>query len=98
MSSIQRAKSQECFWPCGNRVSMIAIEALRLKIDTLQLERWQFESKNSKLELKKNHYKEEHEHLMVENEQLKALYEELLKKIEEEDAVGRDKTSETALI
>ena len=35
---------------------------------------------------------------MVENEQLKALYEELLKKIEEEDAVGRDKTSETANI
>ena len=35
---------------------------------------------------------------MVEYEQLKALYEELLKKIEEEDAVGHDKTSETANI
>ena len=34
---------------------------------------------------------------MVENEQLKALYEELLKKIEE-GAVGGDKASETANI
>ena len=33
---------------------------------------------------------------MVENEQLKVLYEELLKKIAEEGAVGGDKTSETA--
>ena len=71
---------------------MTTIEALRSQIDTLQLERQQFECKNSKLELEKNRCKEEHEHLMVENEQ----YEELLKKTEEEDAVGGDKASETA--
>ena len=70
---------------------MTTIEALRLQIDTLQLERQQFECKNSKLELEKNRCKEEHEHLMVENER----YEELLKKTEEEGAVG-DKASETA--
>ena len=77
---------------------MTTIEALRLQIDTLQLERQQFECKNSKLELEKNRYKEAHEHLIAENEQLKALYEELLKKIEEEGAVGGDKASETANI
>ena len=33
---------------------------------------------------------------MVENEQLKVLYEELLKKIEDNGAVGGDKASETA--
>ena len=66
---------------------MTTIEALRLQIDTLQMERQQFECKNSKPELEKNRYKEEHEHLIVENEQLKALYEKLLKKIEE-GAVG----------
>ena len=64
----------------------------------MQLERQQIECKNSKLELEKNCYKEAHEHLIVENEQLKALYEELLKKIEEEGAVGGDKASETASI
>ena len=95
MCSIQKAKSQECSWPCGNRVSMTTIQALRLKIDILQLVRQQFESKNSKFE---NFYKEENEHLMVENEQLKILNEELLKKIEEEGAVGGDKASETANI
>ena len=52
---------------------MTIIEALRLQIDTMQLERQQFECKNSKLELEKNRYKDEHEHLIVENEQLKAL-------------------------
>ena len=44
---------------------------------------------------------EEHEHLTVENEQLKVLYEELLKKIEEEGAIKppeSDKASETAPI
>ena len=48
--------------------------------------------------MKKNRYKEAHEHLIAENEQLKALYEELLKKIEEEGAVGGDKVGETANI
>ena len=97
MNIIQRPKSQECSWLCDNRGSMTTIEALRLQIDTLQLERQQFECKNSKLELEKNRY-EEHEHSIVENEQLKALYEELLKKIEEEGTVGGDKASETANI
>ena len=64
----------------------------------MQLERQQFECKNSKLEFKKNHYKEENEHLIVENKQLKALYEELLRKIKEEGVVGGDKASETANI
>ena len=52
------------------------MEVLRLKIDsyTLQLERQLFDSKNSKLKLEKNRYKEEHEYLMIENEQLKVLY------------------------
>ena len=77
---------------------MTTIEALRLQIDTLQLEKQQIECKNSKLELEKNCYKEAYEHLIVENEQLKTLYEELLKKIEEEGAVGGDKASETANI
>ena len=66
---------------------MTTIEALRLKIDTLQLEKQQFESQNLKLEL--------------ENEQLKTLYEELLKKFEEEDTtklVEGDKTNETATL
>ena len=66
---------------------MTTIEALRLRIDTLQLEKQQFESQNLKLELEKSHYKEEHEHLTVENEQLKALYEELLRKFEEEGTI-----------
>ena len=35
---------------------------------------------------------------MVENEQLKVLYEELLKKIEEESTLGGDNASETANI
>ena len=73
---------------------MTTTEALRLQIGTLQLERQQFECKNSKLELLKNRYKEEHEHLMVENEQLKELYAELLNKIEE-GATRGDKASET---
>ena len=66
MSSIQRAKSQECFWPCDSRGSMTTKEALRLQIVTLQLERQQFECKKSKLALEKNRYKEKHEHLIVE--------------------------------
>ena len=52
-------------------------------------------------ELEKNHYKDECEILMVENGQLKALYEELLKKIEEENVsklVDGDKANETATI
>ena len=64
----------------------------------MQLERQQFESKNSKFELENNRCKEEHEHLMIENEQLKVLYEELLKKIKDKGAVGGDKASETANI
>ena len=76
---------------------MTTIEALRFKIDTLQLENQHLEVQNLKLahekpttavmvecELEKNRYKDECEILMVENGQLKALYEELLKKIEEE--------------
>ena len=75
-----------------------AIEALRLQIDTLQLEREQIECKNSKLELEKNRIEEAHELLIIENKQLKALHEELLKNIEEEGPIGDDKTSETANI
>ena len=66
---------------------MITIEALRLKIDTLQFERQQFESQNLKLYLENNCYKEEHEHLTVENERLQVasyFYDELLKKTKEE--------------
>ena len=37
------------FLICDNRVSMTTIEALRLQIDILQLERQQFECKNSKV-------------------------------------------------
>ena len=80
---------------------VLALQNGLLKIDTLQLERQQFESQNLKLELEKYCCKEEHEHLTVENEQLKVLYEELLKKIEEEGAIKppeSDKVSETAPI
>ena len=75
-------------------VSMTTIEALRLKIDTLQLENQHLEAQNLKLaqekpitavmvecEFEKNRYKDECEILMVENGQLKALYEELLKRL-----------------
>ena len=95
-------------------VRMTTIEALRLKIDTLQLENQHLEAQNLKLaqekpttavmvecELEKNRYKDECEILIVENGQLKALYEELLKKIEEESVsklVDSDKTNETATI
>ena len=93
---------------------MTTIEALRLKIDPLQLENQHLEAQNLKLaqekpttavmvecELEKNRYKDECEILMVENGQLKALYEELLKKIEEESVsklVDGDKANETATI
>ena len=93
---------------------MTTIEALRLKIDTLQLENQHLEAQKLKLaqekpttavmvecELEKNRYKDECEILRVENGQLKALYEELLKKIEEESVsklVDGDKTNETATI
>ena len=93
---------------------MTTIEALRLKIDTLQLENQHLEAQNLKLaqekptttvmvecELEKNCYKDECEILMMENGQRKALYEELLKKIEEESVsklVDGDKANETATI
>jgi len=52
---------------------MTAIEALRLKIDNLQVESQQFKSQGLRLQLERDQYKEE-------NEQLKIIYEELLKK------------------
>ena len=52
---------------------MTTIEALRLKIDNLQVESQQFKSQGLKLQLERDQYKEE-------NEQLKILYEDLIKK------------------
>ena len=52
---------------------MTTIEALRLKIDNLQVESQQVKSQGLKLQLERDQYKEE-------NEQLTVLYEELLKK------------------
>ena len=56
---------------------MTTIEALRLKIDNLQVESQQVKSQGLKLQLERDQYKEE-------NEQLTVLYEELLKKMRKE--------------
>ena len=70
---------------------MTTIEALRLKIDNLQVESQQFKSQGLKLQLERDQYKEE-------NEQLKIIYEELLKKMEEGDALASEKGDQTTQI
>ena len=70
---------------------MTTIEALRLKIDNLQVESQQFKSQGLKLQLKRDQYKEE-------NEQLKILYEELLKEGDALVSEKGDQTTQTATL
>ena len=67
---------------------MTTVEALKLKMDNLQVESQQFKSQGLKLQLEKDQYKEE-------NEQLKILYKELLK---EGDAFASEKGDQTTQI
>ena len=70
---------------------MTIIEALRLKIDNLQVESQQFKSQGLKLQLERDQYKEE-------NEQLKILYEELLKEGDALVSEKGDQTTQTATL
>ena len=70
---------------------MTTIEALRLKIDNLQVESQQFKSQGLKLQLEKDQYKEE-------NEQLKILNEELLKEGDALVSEKGDQTTQTATL